>query len=296
MDDATADRRLLLVHAHPDDETLATGGTMARYAAEGVQVTLVTCTLGEEGEVLLGDLGHLAAEFEDALGPHRLAELAAAMAELGVTDHRRLGGDGAFRDSGMVGTASNDRPDCFWRADLLAAARPLVEIMREVRPQVLITYDDFGGYGHPDHIQAHRVAAYAAFLASVPSFAPELGPAWEIEKVYWPAFPRSIVAAAIEAAPEDLRSQVFGGADPAEAPFLVDDDLITTRIDTADYLSAKLAAMRAHATQIDMDSPMFQLMAAGGGLGFGSEYYRIAKGEPVLVAGDLEQDLFAGLP
>lgn len=294
MDDATSDRRLLLVHAHPDDETLATGGTMARYAAEGVEVTLVTCTLGEEGEVVLPHLGHLASEFDDELGPHRLAELAAAMAALGVTDHRRLGGDGTFRDSGMVGTDSNDRPDCFWRADLLAAARHLVAVIREVRPQVLITYDDFGGYGHPDHIQAHRVATYAVVLAAVPTFAPELGTAWEVGKVYWPAFPRSVVAEAIAAVPEDQRPQVFGGIDPADAPFLVDDALISSRIDTSAYLEPKLAAMRAHATQIDLDSPMFRMMAEGGGAGFGHEFYRIAKGEPVLV-GDFEEDLFAGV-
>lgn len=294
MDYPMADRRLLLVHAHPDDETLATGGTMARYAADGVQVTLVTCTLGEEGEVVLGHLGHLAAEFEDALGPHRLAELTAAMAELGVADHRRLGGDGAYRDSGMVGTPSNDNADCFWRADLLEAARHLVSVIREVRPQVVITYDDFGGYGHPDHIQAHRVTTYAVGLAAVPTFAPELGTAWEVAKVYWPAFPRSVVAEAIAAVPAEQRAEVFGGMDPADAPFLVDDELIVTRIDTRDFHDAKVAAMRAHATQIDLDSPMFQMMAAGGGAGAGYEYYRIAKGRPVVVA-EYEEDLFAGL-
>ena len=161
MSDPTvdSDRRLLLVHAHPDDETIGTGATMARYAAEGAHVTLVTCTLGEEGEILLPEVSHLASDRDDQLGQHRQDELAAAMGELGVVDWRLLGGPGAFRDSGMVGTPANSRPDCFWRTDLLVAATHLVEVIREVRPQVMATYDDFGGYGHPDHIQAHRVPA-----------------------------------------------------------------------------------------------------------------------------------------
>ena len=162
---------------------------MAKYATEGAGVTLVTCTLGEEGEILLDDVAHLAADQHDQLGGHRLDELEAAMAELGVTDHRRLGGDHAYRDSGMMGTSANERPDCFWRADLLAAATDLVAVIREVRPQVVVTYDDFGGYGHPDHIQAHRVTTYAVALAAAPSFRVDLGSAWDMPKVYWHAFP-----------------------------------------------------------------------------------------------------------
>jgi N-acetyl-1-D-myo-inositol-2-amino-2-deoxy-alpha-D-glucopyranoside deacetylase len=109
-------RRLLLVHAHPDDETIGTGATMARYASEGAAVTLVTCTLGEEGEVLVPELAHLASDRDDALGAHRVEELAAACEALRVTDHRFLGGPGRWRDSGMMGTPSNERPDCFWQA------------------------------------------------------------------------------------------------------------------------------------------------------------------------------------
>src|SRR5919199_3466152 len=138
-------RRIVLVHAHPDDETIGTGATMAKYAADNVLVTLVTCTLGEEGEVLVPALEHLAAAREDKLGQHRIGELAAAMEALGVRDHRFLGGPGRWRDSGMMGTAANDRPDCFWRADVEEAAGELVRVIREVRPQVLITYDDNGG-------------------------------------------------------------------------------------------------------------------------------------------------------
>ena len=172
----TPAHRLLLVHAHPDDETIGSGTTMAHYAARpDSSVTLITCTSGEEGEILVPDKAHLAADQQDGLGEHRRIEWANAMAALGVTDYRLLGGPGTYRDSGMMGTPANDRPECFWRADLLAATAHLVEVIREVRPQVMITYDDFGGYGHPDHIQAHRVAMYGAALAEAPSYRPDRG-------------------------------------------------------------------------------------------------------------------------
>lgn len=292
------DRRLLLVHAHPDDETLTTGGTMAAYAAQGVGVTLVTCTLGEEGEVLLPELAHLAAEHHDALGPHRLTELAAAMEILGVADHRRLGGDGHYRDSGMVGTPANNRPDCFWRSDLLEAATLLVQVIREVRPQVMITYDDFGGYGHPDHIQAHRVASYAAVLAAAPSFRADLGEAWEIAKIYWPAMPRGVMVRAMEAMPAEQREAILADIDPETAPFFVDDELITTEIDARDFEPMKLAALRAHATQIDAEAPFLAMSAVMGPDALGLEYFRIARGPLVpdpTSGGGFETDLFAGL-
>src|ERR671928_2136605 len=192
----TADRRLLLVHAHPDDETIGNGATMARYAAEGAQVTLVTCTLGEEGEVLVPELAHLAADKDDTLGQHRIGELAAAMEALGVRDHRFLGGPGRYRDSGMMGLPTNDRPDCFWQAELDEAAGHLVRVIREIRPQVLVTYDDNGGYGHPDHIQAHRVAMRAVDLAA------ERG--HRIDKVYWNRVPRSVAEAAFARLQDEL--------------------------------------------------------------------------------------------
>lgn len=289
-------RRLLLVHAHPDDETLTTGATMAAYAAQGVEVTLVTCTLGEEGEVLLADKEHLAAHHADQLGAHRAEELAAAMVALGVTDHRRLGGDGRFRDSGMMGTGANDRSDNFWHADLLDAATELVTVIRQLRPQVVITYDDFGGYGHPDHIQAHRVTMYAVSLAAVPSFREDLGDAWQVSKLYWPALPRSVVTAALEAIPAEQRRQLTGDADLSEAPFLVDDDKLTTRIDARDFLDHKVAAMRAHASQIDMESPFFAMSAVAGPEALGMEYYRLALGSPgPRDDSGWETDLFAGI-
>ena len=281
----------MLVHAHPDDETIGTGVTMAKYVAEGAQVTLVTCTLGEEGEVLLDEFAHLAADKEDALGTHRQTELAAAMAELGVTDWRLLGGPGRYRDSGMVGTSSNERPECFWRADLLQAATDLVPIIREVRPQVLITYDDFGGYGHPDHIQAHRVAHYAMELAEAPSFRPDLGPAWRVPKVYWTAFPKSVILDGIEALKVSDPEHEFAQMNPDDIPFACDDELVTTTIDGAQYLPKKLAALRAHGTQVNVDGGFFSLADNVGSKAFGTEYFRLVRGEVI----DGETDLFAGI-
>jgi len=292
----TAERRLLLVHAHPDDETIGTGATMAKYVDEGAHVALVTCTLGEEGEILLEEHAHRAADRDDSLGEHRKIELANAMAALGVADHRQLGGDHKYRDSGMMGTPDNDDPDCFWRADLLAAASDLVAVIREVRPQVLVTYDDFGGYGHPDHIQAHRVAMYASVLAAAPSFRPDLGEAWEIAKIYWTAFPKSIVRAGIEALRAAGETTGFAAMDPDDMPFACDDELVTTTIDAEAWLERKTAAMAAHATQISMEDGFFALSNNIGSRAFGREYYRLVKG-PVGPKDETghETDLFAGL-
>lgn len=299
-------RRMLLVHAHPDDESLGTGATMAKYVADGAAVTLVTCTSGEEGEVLVPELAHLAADRQDALGPHRQGELAEAMKCLGVTDHRFLGGPGRFRDSGMMGTPANDKPQCFWRADLLEAARELVPVIRSVRPQVLVTYDDFGGYGHPDHINAHRVAMYGAALAAVASFDPQSGPAWEIPKIYWTAFPKSVMLQqAREAVAAGLANPLgdFDVNDQAAAdgalPWAVDDSLITTVVHGAEFAHQKLDALKAHKTQINFEEEggWFSLGNDRPHEVWGLEYFRIAKGQ---VAGPFdsegrETDLFAGL-
>ena len=283
------------MHAHPDDETIGTGATMARYVSEGAEVTLVTCTLGEEGEILLDEFAHLAADKQDALGAHRQTELAAAMAALGVTDWRLLGGPGRFRDSGMIGTPSNENPECFWRTDALEAALPLVSIIREVRPQVVVTYDDFGGYGHPDHIQAHRVTHYALALAQSQTFRRELGEPWAPTKVYWTAFPRSIIRAGIEAMRAQGDTGDFASMDPDDIPFACDDDLVTTAIDGSAFLEAKMAALREHGTQVSVDGGFFALADNVGAEAFGTEYYRLASGTLGAPAGERESDLFAGI-
>ena len=299
------EQRMLLVHAHPDDESINQGATMAKYAARGTQVTLVTCTLGEEGEVLVPGLAHLASDKEDRLGEHRITELANAMKELGVTDHRFLGGAGTYRDSGMVwhesghATAGEDvKEGTFWRADLLEATAHLVEIVREVRPQVLVTYDQFGNYGHPDHIQAHRVATYAVSLAAARSFRPDLGPAWDVAKVYWGAMSETRMREGLRKLRAAGDTTTFEGMDPEDdlGWWVTSDEFLDAEVDGNDFVAAKMAAMRAHETQIAVDGPFFALSNNVGNEVWGTEYYRLVKGTkgPVDERG-LETDLFAGL-
>ncbi|MFJ4823723.1 N-acetyl-1-D-myo-inositol-2-amino-2-deoxy-alpha-D-glucopyranoside deacetylase [Streptomyces bacillaris] len=288
-------RRLLLVHAHPDDESINNGATMARYAAEGAHVTLVTCTLGEEGEVIPPALAHLAADRDDTLGPYRVGELAAAIKELGVTDHRFLGGPGRFRDSGMMGTEQNERPGAFWAAPVDEAAAPLVEIIREVRPQVLVTYDPDGGYGHPDHIQAHRVAMRATELAADPAYG--TGAPHTVAKVYWNRAERPVVEAAFDRLRTTAPDAFPGIAAVDDVPGVVDGDEITAEIDGSAYAGAKAAAMRAHATQIAVadEGPFFALSNDLGQPLLTTECYQLVRGVPGAGAGAREDDLFAGV-
>jgi len=280
-----ADSRLMLVHAHPDDESIGTGATMAKYAAQGTGVTLVTCTLGEFGEIIPPDLAHLAWDQENRLGQHRIGELAAACAALGVTDHRFLGGPGRWHDSGMMGTGSNELDECFWMADVDEAASALLEIIREVRPQVLVTYDANGFYGHPDHIQAHRVTVRAFELAD-----------GLVRKLYATAVPQSVLAQAIKLMGDD-GTDFLAVESVDDLPFGVPDDQVTTEIDAAAYLDAKLAAMRAHASQIAVDSPFFALSDRVGRRALGHEYYTLLAGPRGPGAGPAgwEGDLFAGI-
>ncbi|MFE4396001.1 MULTISPECIES: N-acetyl-1-D-myo-inositol-2-amino-2-deoxy-alpha-D-glucopyranoside deacetylase [Streptomycetaceae] len=288
---ATTGRRLLLVHAHPDDESIGNGATMARYAAEGARVTLVTCTLGEGGEVIPPELAHLTADRDDTLGAYRIGELTEAMSALGVSDFRFLGGPGRYRDSGMMGVPENDVPGCFWQADVDEAAGHLVAVVREVRPQVLVTYDPDGGYGHPDHIQAHRVAMRAYELAADPAHRPELGPAWRIAKVYWNRMPCSVIEAGLAEAA--AKASFPGVAQPADVPGVVDDEVVTTVLDGAAQAGRKTAAMTAHATQITVDGAFFALSNDLAQPLFTTEYYQLVRGQAG--PGEPEDDLFAGL-
>ncbi|HEU4427028.1 MAG TPA: N-acetyl-1-D-myo-inositol-2-amino-2-deoxy-alpha-D-glucopyranoside deacetylase [Pilimelia sp.] len=280
----------MFVHAHPDDESIGTGATMAHYAARGAHVTLVTCTLGEEGEVFVPELAGLAVAEADQLGGYRVAELAAACAALGIEDHRFLGGAGRYRDSGMMGLESNNHPRCFWQADLDSAAAHLVEIMRDVRPQVLVTYDSNGFYGHPDHIQAHRVAMRAADLATEAGFGPA--------KIYWTAVPRSVLEAGMAAFAESTDNPFADVTDVDDLPFGTPDTQIAARIDATEQHDAKLAALRAHATQIPATSWLYTLAGDFGGEFLGVEYYTLERGDRGSGDGPYgwEADLFAGLP
>ena len=240
---------------------------MALYADRGAQVTLVTCTRGEEGEVLVPGLSHLASTDQDLLGLHRESELAAAMKALGISDYRFLGSPTTkFRDSGMMGTEPNNRPDVFWQADVDEAATILVGVIEEVKPHVLITYDEFGGYGHPDHIQAHRVAMRASELST-----------WQIQKIYWNTIPKSVIAQGMEKMKE-IGSDFFGAESINDVPFAKDDEFVTTLIDGSDYVESKMAAMKAHETQIALDGPFFALSNNLGMQIWGDEYYTLVKG------------------
>lgn len=299
-----SDRRLLLVHAHPDDETIGTGATMAKYVDEGAHVTLITCTAGEMGEILIPELEHLSARRDGGLGERRRQELAEAMVVLGVTDHRFLGGFGRYHDSDMKwddtghATAADDVPaNAFWHADLTEAATDLVAVIRDLRPQVLLTYDEFGNYGHPDHIQAHRVATYAVALAAAASYRPDLGDAWDVAKVYWLTMSASAMRQGIEAMRAAGDLGFMADLDPENLPrFAVEDDLISTRIDGSAWASRKVDAMRAHSTQMAADGPFFALSDELAEQAWGPEYFRIVKGTAVAAEGSVwEDDLFAGL-
>nr|WP_223297963.1 N-acetyl-1-D-myo-inositol-2-amino-2-deoxy-alpha-D-glucopyranoside deacetylase [Candidatus Nanopelagicus hibericus] len=283
------DKRLLLVHAHPDDETINNGVTMAKYAAEGVHVTLVTCTRGEEGEVLVESLKNLASDRDDKLGPHREIELHDAMVELGISDFRFLGAPNKkWRDSGMMGAPQNDRDDVFWQSDLDEAANELVKIILEIKPQVLITYDEFGGYGHPDHIKAHRVAMRAAELSATQG--------WQIAKIYWNTMPRSVLQDGIDKM-KAVGSDFFGAESADDLPFAKADELVTSVVNAQEYVPQKLAAMKAHATQISVDGPFFALSNNLGLSVWADEYYTLVKGEisAPFDENGRELDIFAGV-
>jgi N-acetyl-1-D-myo-inositol-2-amino-2-deoxy-alpha-D-glucopyranoside deacetylase len=253
---------LLLVHAHPDDECFATGGLIARSIAEGRRVDLVVCTGGEEGEV--HDPALDPEEARPRMREIRTAELECSVAALsshgpGGLQVHRLG----YRDSGMMDTDANRHPDAFWQADLDEATGRLVAVIREVQPAVMVTYDANGNYGHPDHINAHRIAVAAMQAAADPSRYPEAGRAYAVAKFYEVAFNRdrwTAVMDEMKARGIKLPWDFDADAD-AEAPakpegetaeeesFGVPEAEITTLVDVSAWAAAKRAAMECHRTQ-----------------------------------------------
>ncbi len=201
-----------------------------------------------------------------------------------MTDVRLLGGAGRYGDSGMTGLPDNDDPGCFWQADVDEAAGLLADVILEVRPQVLVTYDDNGGYGHPDHVQAHRVAMRAVDLAAARGH--------RIAKVYWNRVPRSVAEAAFARLQDELPALPFDkSAGVDDVPGVVADERITTAVDGTAHAAAKAAAMRAHATQIEVAEPYFALSNALAQPLFTTEYYELVRGPGQRG----ETDLFAGL-
>ncbi len=291
--------RLLLVHAHPDDESLATGATIAHYAARGADVRVVTCTLGEEGEVIGDRWAELAADRADQLGGYRIGELTAALHALGVGAPSYLGGAGRWRDSGMRGTPKRRRQR-FIDADERAAVGAVVAIIREQRPHVVVTYDPAGGYGHPDHVHAHTVTTAAVAASGLAAGASEFpGEPWAVPKFYWSVFSTQAFEAALSAlAPEDLRPEWLLPA-KEEFTFGYDDGDIDAVVETdAAARAAKTAALAAHATQVVV-GPTGRACALSNNVALpivGHEHYVLAAGE----AGERDErgwetDLLAGL-
>ncbi|MFL6117208.1 MAG: N-acetyl-1-D-myo-inositol-2-amino-2-deoxy-alpha-D-glucopyranoside deacetylase [Catenulispora sp.] len=295
--------RLLMVHAHPDDETTTTGATAALYAAETIDVYLVTCTRGERGEILDPEVRcavSKAADRHRALGELRVRELAGAVDKLGIKGSRFLGGQGRWWDSGMAGSADNADPRSLAAGDFQEQTDVLAAVIREVRPQVLVTYDARGGSGHPDHIRAHQLSLAAVDRAA----EPVREDAWSVAKVYAAVVPISILRSVarrlgpgVDSPFRELAEALAAGVpeDQVQFPFGVPDHLVTAQIDARDWLDAKTAAMRSHRSQMAPDGWFFKLAAIPDG-GFGMEQFQLLRGVrgPVLEDG-FEADLFAGL-
>ena len=286
-----AQRSVVLVHAHPDDESMNTGGTMARYAADGVHVCLITCTNGEVGEIAeVPDLGPRE-ELALRLGEVRRDELEEACRRLGQIDLRMLG----FHDSGMDGTPSNDDPKAFVNQPLDQPVRMIVEILRELKPQVLITYNERGFYGHPDHIRAHEAAIAAVAAAKDPAYEPSLGEPHAVAKVYYNAVPTSLLREG-----RKLAAEMLDNADE----FLSDDDItligtedsfVTTEIDVADWVKTKFYALEAHRTQLGTTKVWFDIPDDVKSLMFSTEFY-VLNPSVSSKSAEHEKDLFEGVP
>lgn len=305
---------LMTVHAHPDDETIGTGGTMAVNVRAGRRVVLVTCTRGELGEIVVPDLD--TPDNHRRLGELRAVELEKAMAHLGVTEWENLG----YRDSDMMGRVGNRDARCFWQAPLDDAARRLVWLVRRTQPDVVTTYNAFGGYGHPDHIRTHDVAVAAFARAGDPTWYPEqlapehggTGPStadgglapWSPAKLYEQAIPRSVrdeIRRRMEeqgersfwSPPEDATPEQLAEFEAFQAKMLVPDESITTRVDVDSAIDAKYDAIREHVTQMSDQNPFIR---------FGREAWReFWRYEAFIVRESRipwsapEDDLFAGL-
>lgn len=277
--------RLLFVHAHPDDETLTTGATIAHYAERGAQVQVLTCTLGEEGEVIGDRWAQLAVDHADQLGGYRIGELTAALAALGVDRPRFLGGAGRWRDSGMEGTPPRHR-ERFVDGDFAEQTAALAAVIDDLRPHVVVTYDPNGGYGHPDHIHTHRVTTAAVEAA-----------AWSVPKFYWTVTSASALVAGLAELGDVPDGWIRIPAD--DLPLVgYPDDAIDAALDLQAHSAARVAALRAHETQVSV-APDGRAFALSNNIALpvdSTEYYKLAAGE----AGDRDErgwetDLLSGL-
>jgi N-acetyl-1-D-myo-inositol-2-amino-2-deoxy-alpha-D-glucopyranoside deacetylase/mycothiol S-conjugate amidase len=278
-----AHRTLLAVHAHPDDECISTGGILARYAAEGVRTVLVTCTDGAVGEI-----SDPALATPENLAEVRSHELDASARILGIGRLVKLG----YRDSGMAGTVDNDDTRSFLQSSFDAALERVVRVVREERPHVVVTYNENGGYGHPDHIRAHQVAVAAFHAAADAERFPHAGVAWSPSKLYYAVAPRSAMRSfgeRLRAAGIDVPFQVL--RDDEDLPFGVADELVTTSVDVSAHVGTKHAALVAHRTQMGPNQFFMRIPESVFGDVFARETFQRVVGSGPLP----EDDLFTGL-
>lgn len=278
---------LLAFHAHPDDEVIATGGVLARYAQQGEQVVVVTATDGAEGEIHNYDDPE---SLKPRLAEMRAQEIAAALAILGVKHHEFLG----YRDSGMMGTEANAHPEAFWKADFVEAVGRLVRLIRRYQPEVMVIYDPFGGYGHPDHINVHRVGLAAFFGCRDRGWFPLTDDEsyWAPAKLYWTAWDQSRVQRLSKYWPD-------AGDDVEDEDYLrrrrrgYPDEEISARIDITPFLDAKLRAIAAHRSQIPPDWLFLRVPEAERPDVLGTETF--VRAYSAVTTALPETDLFAGL-
>ncbi len=295
---------LMVVRAHPDDEVVGGGGALARYSHEGVNTVLVTCTRGEIGEIHDPDLSE--EEARPRLGDIRTAELACAVAVLGIKHAEQLG----YRDSGMADTADNQDPRSFNMADLGEATGKLVRLIRQYRPDVLVTDNEYGGYGHPDHINCHRISVAAFDAAADPEQYPDMGEAHQIKKLYytswnfkrWQALTEEMKARGLKSPFEDSEEE-----EAAKTPEQREQEQAawmerlqkeqarqTTEIDTKEYAGLVRRAAYCHRTQFPQDSFFYTLPDELNELAFGFDTFARIK-SLVEVPEGTETDLFAGI-
>ena len=307
---------LLAVHAHPDDEVVSMGGTLPLYADRGVRTVLVTCTRGEEGEIVdaelkarIADSAPDVATAQEALAIERADELAKAVAILRISQAYQLG----YRDSGMAESTANQNPRAFTNVVVPDATARLIEIVRRERPQVMVSYNEVGGYGHPDHIMAHRIALLAYMGANNTEVYPQLSdetPPWQPLKFYYTANSRDHFRRMHEEAVKAGMTLPFGGQiaeqerailrgepidpeHPQRPPFGVAEDSITSFIDVQEYLTTKRAAMQAHRTQLAPDRFMLSMDDKTALRIFGNEYFTLVRSRVVTIWP--EDDLFNGI-
>ncbi|MBJ7594710.1 MAG: PIG-L family deacetylase [Candidatus Dormibacteraeota bacterium] len=283
----TEQLRLLSVHAHADDESITMGGLLAVSHDRGVRTVNICCTDGKLATIVAEDMP------EETTRPHlakiRQQELRDACAILGVDEVHFLG----YGDSGMWGADTNQLPDAFWKADINEAVGRMVEHIRRLRPHVVVTYDGVGGYGHPDHIQAHRVTLLAVEAAHMKSLYPHAGEPWRVPKLYYTSIPVSFLRKASDFAKAAGMEPPFGVENPEDLPFVTPDEWITTTIDVRKGIRRKREAMIAHHSQIGPDWPLLAIPEAVNIEHFGEESFQLVISRvPVSLP---ETDLFAGL-